>query len=147
MADDRDTRRSIGVIAGAVLVLLGVWFLLRNAGIIQDWMVALWNRVAWPVAIIVLGIALVVIAQRGGVAFRGPEPGARLYRSTHDRWVAGVFGGLGSYLGVDPLLLRFVFIVLVLAGWGWPVIAYIVLAVVVPREPASQARHRAPGTT
>jgi len=34
----------------------------------------------------------------------------RLYRSRDNRRIAGVCGGLGKYLGIDPRLLRWIFI-------------------------------------
>lgn len=43
---------------------------------------------------------------------RGPRPRHIFYRSTSDRWFAGVLGGLGEYLGMDALLFRLTFIVL-----------------------------------
>jgi phage shock protein PspC (stress-responsive transcriptional regulator) len=136
MDDGRDSARSIGLIAGGALVLLGAWFLLRDTGLIPAWFAETWSRAAWPVAIIVVGVAILVISARGGLSIRGPRPGARLYKSRTDKWVDGVLGGLGEYLGVDPVVLRLAFIVLVLAGWGALILAYIVLAIVVPREPA-----------
>lgn len=35
----------------------------------------------------------------------------KLYRSRDDRWIAGVCGGLAKHLGIDPLLIRLMFIV------------------------------------
>src|SRR2546428_8842047 len=49
----------------------------------------------------------------------GPMPSATprvLRRSRDDRVIAGVCGGLGRYLGVDPVLLRVAFVVLALGG-------------------------------
>lgn len=43
---------------------------------------------------------------------RGPRPRHIYYRSTSDRWFAGVLGGLGEYLGMDALLFRLTFIAL-----------------------------------
>jgi phage shock protein PspC (stress-responsive transcriptional regulator) len=136
--DDRNSEmgRTLGLLGGGALVVFGGWFLLRALGIVPQWFGDMWSRAAWPVAIIVVGIVLVVAASRGGLAVRGPLPGSRLYRSRRDKWVEGVLGGLGAYLGIDPVILRLAFVGLMLANaWGL-VVAYIVMAIVVPKEPA-----------
>ncbi len=57
----------------------------------------------------------------------------RLYRSRTDRMIWGVCGGLSKYFDVDPTIIRVIFIVLtVISGFG--IIAYIILALVVPLE-------------
>lgn len=61
----------------------------------------------------------------------------RLYRSTDDRMFAGVCGGIAEYLDVDPTLVRLVFAALTLMG-GPGIIAYLVLMLVVPEEPAEE---------
>jgi len=76
---------------------------------------------------------VVVAARRGG--FSASHPGTRLYRSRDDRWIGGVLGGLGSYLGVEPLILRILVLVLTLLGQGVLVLAYIILWVLVPEQP------------
>ena len=58
----------------------------------------------------------------------------RLYRSRKDRSVAGVCGGVADYLGVDPTLVRILWVIFALAG-GPGVILYIIMAAVVPEEP------------
>ena len=60
----------------------------------------------------------------------------RLYRSRDDRMISGVCGGLGKYFNVDPTLIRLLFVIAAAAG-GPGLIAYIILAIVVPEEPAS----------
>ena len=75
----------------------------------------------------------------------GPPPppsagsgGPRVVRRSHgDRVVAGVCGGVGRYLGVDPVLLRIAFIILALAN-GLGVIAYVVAWVAIPEERPGQ---------
>ena len=57
--------------------------------------------------------------------------GKRLYRSTTNRKIAGVCGGLGDYFGIDPTILRIIWIALAL-GAGMGVIAYIIFWIVVP---------------
>ena len=58
----------------------------------------------------------------------------RLYRSRKDRMIAGVCGGLGDYFNIDPTLVRLLVVILALAG-GPGLLAYIILAIVVPEEP------------
>lgn len=62
----------------------------------------------------------------------------RLTRSRTDRVIAGVCGGIGHYLEVDPLLIRLAFVLLALAGGGG-VLLYIILALIVPSSDASDA--------
>ncbi len=59
---------------------------------------------------------------------------ARLYRSRDDRKIAGVCGGLGHYLNLDPTLVRIGFVALFLLG-GSALLIYIVLLLFVPEEP------------
>ncbi len=59
----------------------------------------------------------------------------RLYRSSTNRMLAGVCGGLGQYLGIDPTLIR----ILVALGTfftfvGPGIIIYIILALIVPAD-------------
>lgn len=63
----------------------------------------------------------------------GPK---RLYRSRQDRMIAGVCGGLGHYFNIDPVIVRLVFLVLLFSGPG--ILAYLVLAVVVPERPLGE---------
>jgi phage shock protein C len=58
----------------------------------------------------------------------------RLYRSRKNRVIAGVCGGIGEYLNVDPVLVRLIAVFLLFVGGG-SLIAYIVCIFVVPDEP------------
>jgi len=55
----------------------------------------------------------------------------KLYRSTTDRMIGGVCGGLGSYLAIDPILIRLFFVLLTLAG-GSGVLIYLLLWILIP---------------
>lgn len=59
----------------------------------------------------------------------------RLYRSRDERMISGVCGGIAKYFNVDPTLIRLLFVIFAFAG-GPGLIAYIVLAIIVPEEPA-----------
>ena len=61
----------------------------------------------------------------------------KLVRSQTDSMLAGVCGGLGEYLNVDPTLVRLFFVLLALTG-GHGVLLYLILCVIMP--PASQAQ-------
>lgn len=59
----------------------------------------------------------------------------KLYRSRSDQMIAGVCGGLGQYLNIDPTLIRLIFVLLVLFGVGSGLLIYLALMIVVPLEP------------
>ena len=61
----------------------------------------------------------------------------RLYRSTTDRVIAGVCGGLADIWGIDPSLLRIGWFVLIILTGGIFLLIYIVMAIVVPAGPPS----------
>ena len=59
----------------------------------------------------------------------------RLYKSNTDKKIDGVCAGIAEYFGSDPTLVRLVWALAVLfAGTG--ILAYIVAALVIPRNPA-----------
>lgn len=58
----------------------------------------------------------------------------RLYRSRSDRVVAGVAGGLGEYLVIDPIWIRIGFVLLTIGG-GAGVLIYLIMWLLVPQAP------------
>lgn len=56
-----------------------------------------------------------------------------LHRSRQDRLLFGVCGGLGEYFAIDPVLVRLLFVLATVAG-GSGILAYVVLAIVLPEE-------------
>jgi len=59
----------------------------------------------------------------------------RLYRSGNDRILGGVCGGIAEYLGIDPVIIRLLWIVGTLAAMGSGIIVYIICWIVIPRNP------------
>jgi phage shock protein C len=59
----------------------------------------------------------------------------KLYRSSRDRKLFGVCGGLAEYLAVDATLLRILLIIVAVFSAGSVVLVYIVAGFVIPREP------------
>jgi phage shock protein PspC (stress-responsive transcriptional regulator) len=56
----------------------------------------------------------------------------RLYRASNNQVVGGVAAGLGAYLGIDPSIMRVIFVFCLFAGFGF--IVYLVLWAVLPEK-------------
>lgn len=128
-----EPRSGAAALGGMALIALGLWWLLRSSGIIPSAVLDAITQSIGALTLIGLGVLVVVFSRRG--AFARPVPGTRLYRSRSDRWLGGVLGGLGAYLGVDPLILRIGTVLLTVLGAGVLIPAYIVMWIVVPEEP------------
>ena len=58
----------------------------------------------------------------------------KLYRSNSSKLVAGVCGGIGEYLNVDPTLVRLIWVLFCCLG-GSGFLAYIIAAIIIPAKP------------
>jgi phage shock protein C len=59
----------------------------------------------------------------------------KLYRSSTNKVFAGICGGLGKYLGVDPVVLRLIWlIVVILTGFAPGVLVYIMAIFLIPLD-------------
>lgn len=59
-----------------------------------------------------------------------------LHRSSTNRVIAGVAGGLGEYFDIDPTIIRIIFILLTIFG-GSGILIYLVLWLIMPSEGAT----------
>ncbi len=65
--------------------------------------------------------------------------GKKLYKSRNDKKLEGVCAGVANYFNLDPTLVRAVYALVTIFSAGIPgVIAYIVLAAIMPVEPYEQ---------
>lgn len=62
-----------------------------------------------------------------------------LTRSTKDRMVAGVCAGLAEYMGMDPTVVRLIFVLLFFVTGPGVLLAYLIMALIVPNESTAQA--------
>lgn len=63
---------------------------------------------------------------------------APLHRSSSDRWIGGVLGGIAARYGWDPFLVRMLYLAVSVFSAGFPgIIIYLILWVLVPEESAS----------
>jgi len=57
----------------------------------------------------------------------------RLYRSKTDKIIGGVCGGMGEYFGIDPVILRIIWALLIFCA-GFGILAYIIAWIIIPLE-------------
>lgn len=57
----------------------------------------------------------------------------KLYRSSVDKMICGVCGGLAEYFNIDSTIVRLATVVLACVSLGTCVLAYIVAAIIIPQ--------------
>ncbi|MBX4197749.1 DUF2807 domain-containing protein [Candidatus Parcubacteria bacterium] len=60
-------------------------------------------------------------------------PMKRLYRNPEDVVIAGVASGIGVFFGIDPLIIRVLFVILAFVTSGAVILVYIILALLIPK--------------
>jgi len=135
-----DRRRFFGIL----LMLIGAFVLMMNLGWFAE--ISWWSfarTVMLPICLILVGGLFVYVhmtkdkhaaAPSGEPAAPGPEPPKELRRSITDRKLFGVCGGLAKYLAVDPTIVRLLFVLMVLGSFGWALLLYIILGIIMPEE-------------
>jgi len=84
-------------------------------------------------------------ASAGGTAGRETSGPKRLYLVREGAMLAGVCNGLAAYFGMDPTIVRLIFVVLLVLSTGFFAIAYLVLMFVVPTAKTPEERAAARG--
>jgi phage shock protein C len=64
---------------------------------------------------------------------------SRLHRSSKDSMLCGVAGGMAEYFDIDVALMRVAWVLFVLATGGTALLAYIILAVILPKDESRTA--------
>lgn len=59
----------------------------------------------------------------------------KLYRSSTDKQVSGLCGGIGAWLGVDSTVVRLVALIAAIMSFGTVIAIYVIASIIVPREP------------
>ena len=142
---------------GVLLVVTGALWLMGNLGIWHRWWGFSWDLLL-PTLLVLAGVGFLlggrsyvsyqqpVAASDPGGRSADPTPGAphpastptaRLYRSRLERKLFGVCGGLGAHFGVDPTIVRVLFVISAIASCGLTIFAYFLFVILVPDEPLS----------
>ena len=162
-----DTPASSKPIGPYVGIILGIFLVLAGMGMVFDqmryWMwVPSWIqpifsvRSIFALSLIVGGVMLIVHLMRkdengvriftkpenAKVASSFAEPGKRqLFRSTTDKKLSGVCGGIAEYFTIDPTLVRILWVVGTLISQVLPgIIVYVAMAYIVPDRPSEQEK-------
>ena len=64
----------------------------------------------------------------------------RIYRSTTDKKISGVCGGIAEYINTDPTIIRAIFVLLLLPGGLPGLLPYLVLWAIMPENPSVSAK-------
>lgn len=56
----------------------------------------------------------------------------KLTRSTTNRSICGVCGGIGEYINIDPTIIRIIWIFCSLTSCGTGLVVYLIAALVIP---------------
>jgi len=141
---------------GILLVIVGTAWLVSNFGWMwwRDWWGASWEIVV-PVLLILAGVGFLfggrsyVSASSGEPARDNQKEGImddqrytatqdqplrRLMRSQTEKKIFGVCGGVGVYVGLDPTVIRLIFVVATFATGGAAILVYLLMALLVPKE-------------
>jgi len=62
----------------------------------------------------------------------------KLYRSRKEKMIAGICGGLSEHFGIDPTLIRVLFVLFAFLG-GTALLLYLIMWVIVPLKPENDA--------
>jgi phage shock protein PspC (stress-responsive transcriptional regulator) len=56
----------------------------------------------------------------------------KLYRDKENNIIGGVASGFGHYFNIDPVWIRLLFVIIVVAGFGSPILIYLILMIIIP---------------
>jgi len=117
------------VLFGVFLVVLIVWAIIDCLNSKRKDI----EKLIWIIIIFslnVIGVAIYfMIAKRGITMAKNTK---KLFRSKKNKMIAGVCGGLGEYLEVDPTVVRLIWVLFALTGSG--ILAYIVAWIIIPES-------------
>jgi phage shock protein C len=166
--DDESTEKRQGfwnlpTIAGLSLIVVGVAYLFQELGIWNGFDFSiLVSMLPWLAGILIILIGFGVLSWRpkkktkkvarvkkGSTTLKAEKevPGQsgktkkRLVKSA-DKKIAGVAGGIAEYFAIDPTLVRIAFVIGTIATQGSFLIAYLILAFVMPKPEVTTVEER-----
>ncbi len=134
---------TVTLVLGIIVVIAGVTLLFDYYDILPFALTfGQLGRLALPIIFILIGGALLLGKGRKGDGIAGTDgDGAvearernRLARSTTEKKIAGVCGGIAEYLKIDPTIVRLACVLLAFASFGFVLILYLACVLIIPKE-------------
>lgn len=139
---------------GIVMIIFGVLILLGNLGVLSFFHFWHLSAFVFPILLILIGMAIIYYKQaevrpqndlkeenppagtsEGEIPQSSEPPRRRMFRrSSTDKKLFGVCGGLANYFSLDPTIVRILYIILCLASFGAGIVLYLTLALVAPDD-------------
>jgi len=96
------------------------------------------NKLFWVIIMLAFNFIgalayLIITKKRKKVISVKKKTSKRLFRSKSNRIIAGVCGGVGEYFGIDPTVVRLLWVLFTFLG-GSGILAYIICWIVIPEE-------------
>jgi phage shock protein C len=135
-------------IFGYILIIGGGLLLLANLDVFHffDFIGNAFEYI-FPILLIILGMAIIYRRQseennesskeeqHSAAGEQAQNASYKQFRRFFtDKKIAGVCGGLANYFGIDPSIMRMLYVILCLASFGAGLVLYIILALVVPYD-------------
>lgn len=128
------------LLGGAVLIAIGAMLLLGH--FFGSFFMAIWNIITFVTStffalfIIAAGIILLVHAHRrnspNGASSTSPKK--KLYRSSSNKVLGGICGGLGAYFNINPLIIRIITVVCGVASFYLVIPLYVICWFIIPPD-------------
>ena len=122
---------------GSLLVIVGLFLILRQMGLFytfQFWHVP-WQSV-WAIVLIALGGILLYNRSKSGRTEEDENAEVKkLYRSTEQKMVAGVCGGIAEYFKLDVSIIRILWVLATFITAGVGILVYIGMVILFHENP------------
>jgi phage shock protein C len=133
---------SNSLIFGFIFIAIGGFLLLREFGIIHYFRFFNFSLVTvWGILLIAIGILLLFQSKKEPKTTEIKEnidneiDQKKIYRSRHDKMLAGICGGLGKYFDIDPSFIRIGWVLATFFSVGAGLLVYVILIFIFPEEP------------
>ncbi len=122
---------------GSLLIVIGLFLFFRQLGLFyafRFWHIP-WQSV-WAIVLILIGAVLLFNKSRKDKAEdAGEGMEKKLYRSRHQKMIAGICGGLAEYFDFDVSIIRILWVIGTLFSAGVGIVVYIVMLIVFSEQP------------
>ncbi|MCL1891456.1 MAG: PspC domain-containing protein [Coriobacteriia bacterium] len=135
MSNNQINKNNIAIVAGILLILFGLWRL--SVPLFGTLWGDMWRFVSfiigilWPLVIIAGGVFLMVAARKGRLELPKDK---KLFRSSNNKKLGGVCGGIAEYLSIEPSAVRVVAIALAILNVFVMVPLYVLFWIFVPYD-------------